>query len=38
MLNYITKKLENGVKCYIVPKKGYAEKKAIQSLFTMAKL
>lgn len=29
MLNYITKKLENGVKCYIVPKKGYAEKKAM---------
>ena len=46
MLNYITKKFENGVKCYIVPKKGYAEKKAmiafnygsIQSLFTMATL
>ena len=29
MLNYITKKFENGVKCYIVPKKGYAEKKAM---------
>ena len=29
MLNYITKKLENGVICHIVPKKGYAEKKAM---------
>ena len=32
MLNYITKKLENGVKCYIVPKKDYAEKKGYDCL------
>lgn len=29
MLNYISKKLNNGVQCYIVPKKAYAEKKAM---------